>query len=823
LKRCYGCMHLKESSPHCEHCGFDERNENSSHQLPQGTIVGGQYVLGKVLGQGGFGITYIGWDRITEQTVAVKEYFPSGFAGRDSNTKAVTSYDGQDENIFGSNKKRFLREAEALGRLWNIPQIVKVLRCFEENGTAYIAMEYVDGVDLRKYLKRRGCPMTMEETMDILGPIIEALSYVHQAELVHRDISPDNIMILPNGSAKLLDFGAARYVENADAEKERATSTQAILKHGFAPPEQYQSHGALGPWTDVYAICATMYYCLTGKVPPEAMSRMIERKPLHWDMISGLTVRQRNVLEKGMALNPKDRFASAQELWNKLGGTKKKETPKAAASTPKKEKPPGNEKQKKTPARTAPVIQEQLKREKKPKPNKEKPKKEKKSGAISTTDGILAAIAIVLAVLVGIGFFSPKKPASEKPSIQESVPAATMEAAEEATIPTQPPLEITPLLEFEDAQLGETAAVSVLSGHSAEALQWFSDDPAVASVSKNGTVTSVGYGMAVITAQYQGQTVSCTVYVDRTPNVVCSYTENETGLTITGYEGTLSSEVILPRKIDGKPVTMIGPDVFSQCVNVTSVSVPESITAIADSAFRSCSSLEEITIPGSVVSIGNSAFNGCTKLENVIIEDGVVTIGNGAFFDCYKLKNIRIPNTVTSIGVQAFWRCMELETITIPGSVESIGNSAFIHCNSLKNVTIEDGVTAIGGWAFFRCSQLETVAVPDSVVSIGERTFEECTKLSYINIPEGVTVIAYKTFWGCSQLESIVLPEGVTAIGNEAFYGCTNLESITIPESVASIGDQAFYSANRLENATISPNCTVGKEAFPGRCEVSYY
>ena len=254
MKRCFGCMQQKESSPHCEHCGFDERKENSSHQLPLSTVVGDQYVLGKVLGQGGFGITYLGWDQITKQTVAVKEYFPSGFAGRNTNTMFVTSYDDQDKKTFENNKKRFLREAESLAKLWSIPQIVKVLRCFEENGTAYIAMEYVEGMDLRRYLKNRRRPLTVDETLSLLGPILEALSHVHAAGLVHRDISPDNIMVLPDGSTKLLDFGAARYVENADAGQERNTSTQAILKHGFAPPEQYSTHGALGPWTDVYAI-----------------------------------------------------------------------------------------------------------------------------------------------------------------------------------------------------------------------------------------------------------------------------------------------------------------------------------------------------------------------------------------------------------------------------------------------------------------------------------------------------------------------------------------------------------------------------------------
>ena len=311
-------MKLKESDPVCEHCGYDARSQNNNHQLPVGTIVGNQYIIGKVLGQGGFGITYMGYDRIMQQPVAVKEYFPSGYAGRDSHSLTVTSYDNADRHAFESNKQRFLREAESLARLWNIPQVVRVLRHFEENGTAYIAMEYVEGMDLRKFMKRRGRPLSMDEMLNILGPVIQGLSYVHQVELVHRDISPDNIMVLPDGSSKLLDFGAARYVENADADADRSTSTQAILKHGFAPPEQYRTRGALGPWTDIYATCATVYYCLTGRTPPESMSRMMGEGQLDLDSIPGLTLQQRKTLEKGLSLIPRERIQNANVLYQGL-------------------------------------------------------------------------------------------------------------------------------------------------------------------------------------------------------------------------------------------------------------------------------------------------------------------------------------------------------------------------------------------------------------------------------------------------------------------------------------------------------------------------
>lgn len=345
-KRCFGCMQLKEGHPICEHCGFDERTQNLDHQLPVGTVLGGQYTIGKALGQGGFGITYLAWDHIMNQPVAVKEYFPKGFASRTVGNLKVTSYDGQNARDFEFNKKRFLREAESMAKLWDIPQIVKILRLFEENGTAYIVMEYVRGANLRDHIKRLGRPLTMDETLFLLGPVVEGLGLVHKINLVHRDIAPDNIMILPNGSAKLLDFGAARYVENADAEKERPSSTQQVLKHGFAPPEQYSSHGALGPWTDVHALCGTIFYCLTGKVPPDALDRGYGGAVISWDHIPGLTPKQKSALEKGMALQPRERFSSVGELWKQLKPQAPK-TPKPAPEPTAQPEPETPKKQRK--------------------------------------------------------------------------------------------------------------------------------------------------------------------------------------------------------------------------------------------------------------------------------------------------------------------------------------------------------------------------------------------------------------------------------------------------------------------------------------------
>lgn len=325
-KRCVGCMKIKNQSPICEHCGYNETIPNYPHQLPIGTVLRDQYVVGKVLGQGGFGITYIGWDQNLDVPIAIKEYFPNGFVNRECTRSLSVTCGDENRQLFQHNRERFIREAKALAKLREVPGIVRIHNFFQDNATAYIVMEYVEGIDLKRYIRMQGRPMTAAEILHILKPVMEALCKVHDAELVHRDITPDNIMIQPDGTAKLLDFGAVREVVDADADRNLSQATEAILKQGFAPMEQYQNRGSLGPWTDVYAICATMYYCLTGRVPPDAPARLLEGKELNWNTIPGLNPQQIQALEKGMAILPKDRTASIGELYTALYGTPRPQT-----------------------------------------------------------------------------------------------------------------------------------------------------------------------------------------------------------------------------------------------------------------------------------------------------------------------------------------------------------------------------------------------------------------------------------------------------------------------------------------------------------------
>jgi len=312
--RCISCMNVIDS-PVCPYCGYPVHNQTQPHQLPVGTMLRGRYQVGRVLGQGGFGITYIAWDTLMENVVAVKEFFPGSTVNR--NTAYSPTVQCNTTNMgahYEASKERFLREAKALVRFRNVPEVVDILDFMEENNTAYIVMEFVRGVDLAKYIQGRGGRLSVEETFRILKPVMEALATVHKGGIVHRDISPDNIILDPMGGAKLLDFGAVRSVDNPDVDKALNKSTEAILKQGFAPLEQYNTRGSLGPWTDEYAMCATVFYCLTGRIPEDASIRVTEGIDPDWDSIEGLPEHQKRALEKGMSVRAKDRYPDMDAL-----------------------------------------------------------------------------------------------------------------------------------------------------------------------------------------------------------------------------------------------------------------------------------------------------------------------------------------------------------------------------------------------------------------------------------------------------------------------------------------------------------------------------
>ena len=293
----------------CPACGFSEKDfVPEKHHLQPHTILKGQYLVGCALGEGGFGITYIGYDLKLDGKVAVKEYYPSGAANRSMSLTVLPTTEVKG-NPFEIGKDRFLKEAKTLSEFVGEGNIVALRDYFEENGTAYIVMEYLEGEDLSHYAKKHGV-FGLDEALDLLEPAMLALDKVHKKGLIHRDISTSNIMVLSDGRVKVLDFGSAR-LQNASGE----LSLSIMLKPGYAPMEQYRTHGKQGTWTDVYAMSATIYKLITGKTPPPSTDRILDDTiELPSSLGVKITPEQEAALMRGLALRVPDRTQTMAEL-----------------------------------------------------------------------------------------------------------------------------------------------------------------------------------------------------------------------------------------------------------------------------------------------------------------------------------------------------------------------------------------------------------------------------------------------------------------------------------------------------------------------------
>lgn len=301
----------------CPHCGYMALSQAGNHLLlPPGLMLQNRYLIGRTLGAGGFGITYLVKDTQSGQLCAVKEYLPAMLAVRDAATKSVypSSTDNQETFLHGLNV--FRREAQVLRTFAGNPSIVQVYDAFEANGTAYFAMEYLDGVNLKALMRSMGGKVPMELATEVLQNIAAILEGVHQQGLLHRDVSPENIFITKQGHTKLIDFGATRFFVG-----ERSQSLSVILKPGFAPPEQYSSRGNQGPWTDLYALCATFYNAVTGQAVPDAPDRLGgEAVPPLTLLVPGLPQRMSAAVERGLALDYRVRQQSMAEFGQSLHG-----------------------------------------------------------------------------------------------------------------------------------------------------------------------------------------------------------------------------------------------------------------------------------------------------------------------------------------------------------------------------------------------------------------------------------------------------------------------------------------------------------------------
>ncbi len=324
LKRCSSCFHeFKDSFRVCPKCGYEDGDPAKElFYLRPGTMLANRYLIGKGIGHGGFGITYLAWDTKFDVKVAIKEYYWNGVVNRVPGTNEVIVFAKKKKKIFTVNFNRFIDEARNMAQFSSHKNIVNVFEYFEENGTAYIVMEYLSGCELEKHLEKSGGTLHYEEVLHISEMVCTALKDLHRKNIIHRDIAPDNIIIEEDGNAKLIDFGAARFSSDDGLIK------RDVVKPGYSPLEQYNETSPQGPWSDIYSLGAMMYKLLTGVKPEEATDRnrkdtLQPPKALNSEIPEYLS----NAIVRAMAMDSFLRFQSVAEMEKGLFLKKKVRTP----------------------------------------------------------------------------------------------------------------------------------------------------------------------------------------------------------------------------------------------------------------------------------------------------------------------------------------------------------------------------------------------------------------------------------------------------------------------------------------------------------------
>ena len=325
FERCFKCFEETGNSETCPHCGHVQTTQpKKPNFLVPGTILHGRYILGESLGAGGFGITYIAWDFEMERKVAIKEYFPAEFSTRSPGEISILVYDGEPRDRFNAGLKSFIDEAKRLAGLNSVNGIVHIFDVFSENNTAYIVMEYISGKSLKEILvedknnpEGNGGKLPYQQAVAYAVTILRELEAVHKMGIIHRDIAPDNIMISEDGKVKLIDFGASK-----NATSIYSKSYSVVFKSGYTPEEQYRSNGNQGPWTDIYAMSATIYRMVTGHVPYDANDRKSGKKVLKKPSELGIDI-PANVevaIMNGLNVYAENRYQSAGEFADVLEG-----------------------------------------------------------------------------------------------------------------------------------------------------------------------------------------------------------------------------------------------------------------------------------------------------------------------------------------------------------------------------------------------------------------------------------------------------------------------------------------------------------------------
>lgn len=738
----------------CPHCGHENRNDsNERPALAVGVLLGGRYQLGSVIGFGGFGITYAAWDETLQTPVAIKEYFPESYLKREDEFSDEVIVPQERQREFFSGLIQFLHEAQVLAKLGSMPGAVHVQNHFEENGTAYIVMEFLRGRTLREYALSH--PPQSRELLDMLRPVFDALTELHSKGIMHRDITPHNLMVLEDGSVKLIDFGACGEMD--------VSTGDTYVTECYAPIEQYSPDGQ-GAWTDVYGMCATIYSVLTGVEPPPARERLQHDKLIPVDRIG---VRMKNyqaqAISRGLVVRPENRTRSMVELRAALYGL----------ATP-----------------------EELRR--------------RRVYRRRVTAAAAVIVAIMLLILMNFTVGLPlggdmryavwpdglhilhaedtgaeveipgqclgmpvtavgRQAFSGLPSLKRvTIPGSVKKVGEMAFSGCERLEMVTAeegVAEFGGYSFASCPALhTVILPQSLERVSANALDGASPLLTVWGARGGAGHEAALTAgwtfadpAEYDAQAV-------------------DGGMMITACRSEDERLVLPSYYMNGQPVVALADE------SDLHVAFPYQVDAIVFPAFLETLSMKwitcsasEYTLGSGTKAIGPDAFNKNSGKSyhgiRVHLPEGFEEIGEMAFFlagieeiefpptlrrigrqafDCADLKTVVLPDSVTELG-QGVFAYSDVTSVTLSASLESLPREAFQYSDELKTVTFREGLRRIEDEAFYKCESLEAVCLPKGLEEIGEEAFAYCLRLKYVDIPESVTVIAEDAFDACSS------------------------------------------------------------------------
>lgn len=731
MTRCLGCMSKSEiKNGVCPLCGYSEEalSESPLHMQP-GTMLLGRFLIGKVIGFGGFGVTYIGWDNTLQQRVAIKEYLPSEFASRTVGQTYITVFGGNKATQFADGMSKFIEEAKRLAQFQDGEGIVRIYDSFEANNTAYIIMEYLDGETLTSYLNREG-KVPIDKAIELLTPVIRSLETIHNGNIIHRDIAPDNIVITKDGQVKLIDFGAARH-----ATTSHSRSLTVIIKAGYSPEEQYRSRGDQGPHTDIYALGAVLYHMVTGETPPDALERRAFFENKKKDILvppsknCKIDKNRENAILNAMNICIEDRTPSAEVFLAQLtsGASVKRVMGKIKAIDLMK----------------WPLW-----------------------AKISMPICAVAVATLFTLLLTGrIGFTNNLMTALVLDENMVRVPNVINYSVTSA-----------------QTRLDEHELSSIIVGR--ETSNTIPADMVLRQTVPSGNIVEKGTTIELYISAASGLVIQDRLLPDLT-----YYTEEDAIAAINAlgaiplveyeYNEAVAEGIVIRQETKAESRIIEGDTVviYVNQQNAESSDSPDKSEPIDNTPLENPS----IAIDTPTATSGTAGTNISWSFQN-----GVLTLsGSGQMEDDYNIADY-------SGGNQPWWSFRkDIKEIVIGSGITDVGSCAFWDCSNVKTVTLPNTITTIQACAFYKCTNLSKITLPNSITSIREYAFDGCKSLTSITIPSGITYIYNCTFHECG-LTSIEIPQGVTTIEGLAFGNCTNLRSATIPSSVSTFFVRVF-------------------------------